>query len=445
MRNILENMELSKINKIHFIGIGGIGISAIARMMILDGKNVSGSDASLSIVTEELRKIGAEIFMGHSGDNIKDVDFVVYTTAIAKDNPELQKAINLNIPTYSYPQMLGFVSAGKFTIAVSGTHGKTTTTAMIAKILMDANLDPTVIVGSLLKDEKSNLVIGKSKYFVVEACEYRRAFLNLIPRIIVITNIEEDHLDYYKDISDIQRAFSEFISKLEKEDLLVCNIDDDNLRAIIKLAKCKIVDYSSQLVIDLKLKVPGRHNLENAKAALAVARHIGVDDESARHSLENFSGTWRRFEYKGQTNEGALIYDDYAHHPTEIKATLKGAREFFGDKKIFCVFQPHLFSRTRFLLEEFSKSFSDADTVLIADIYASRETDDGQIHSRDLAKKISQFSKNVIYLESFEKIGDYLKSNIKSGDVIITMGAGDIYQVTQFLELSTVFDKRLTS
>ena len=436
MRNILENMELSKINKIHFIGIGGIGISAIARMMILDGKNVSGSDASLSIVTEELRKIGAEIFMGHSGDNIKDVDFVVYTTAIAKDNPELQKAINLNIPTYSYPQMLGFVSAGKFTIAVSGTHGKTTTTAMIAKILMDANLDPTVIVGSLLKDEKSNLVIGKSKYFVVEACEYRRAFLNLIPRIIVITNIEEDHLDYYKDISDIQRAFSEFISKLENEDFLVCNIDDDNLRAIIKLAKCKIIDYSSQLVIDLKLKVPGRHNLENAKAALAVARHIGVDDESARHSLENFSGTWRRFEYKGQTNEGALIYDDYAHHPTEIKATLKGAREFFGDKKIFCVFQPHLFSRTRFLLEEFSKSFSDADTVLIADIYASRETDDGQIHSRDLAKKISQFSKNVIYLESFEKIGDYLKSNIKSGDVIITMGAGDIHQVTQFLKLN---------
>lgn len=432
-----KNMELSKINKIHFIGIGGIGISAIARMMILDGKKVSGSDASLSIVTEELKKIGAEIFVGHSGDNIRDVDLVVYTTAIAKDNPELQRAIILNIPMYSYPQMLGLISADKFTIAVSGTHGKTTTTAMIARILVDAKLDPTVIVGSLLKDEKSNLVVGKSEYFVVEACEYRRAFLNLNPKIIAITNIEEDHLDYYEDLRDIQMAFSEFVSKLGEEDVLVCNPNDDNLKIIVGLAKCKIVDYSKQFLDGLRLMVPGRHNLENAKAALAVAKYIGVDEEIARHSLKNFSGTWRRFEYKGKTENGVLVYDDYAHHPTEIKATLKGAREFFGDRKIFCVFQPHLFSRTRFLLEEFSKSFNDADIVLLADIYASRETDDRRVHSKDLAEKINQFSENAVYLGSFDKIRDYLNKNMKSGDVIITMGAGDIYRITEDLRLKT--------
>ncbi len=423
----LDNNFLENIRSIHFIGVGGIGVSAIARMMLAEGKRVSGSDASDSLVMRELKKLGVAIYERHSASNLAlDTDLVVYTTAIAENNSELKKAKEFEIPIMTYPEMLGLVSGGKYTVAISGTHGKTTTTAMVAKILIDAKFSPTVIVGSLLKKEKSNFVAGKSDLFICEACEYRRAFLNLAPRILVITNIEEDHLDYYKDLPDIQSAFSELAGKLRKDDFLVCNSGDKNLKLITGKTRAKIIDYS-KMSANFKLKIPGAHNAENARAALAVADILGVKKREAIKALEGFSGVWRRFEYKGRTKSGVLIYDDYAHHPTEIRAALKGARGKFKNKKIFCVFQPHLYSRTKSLFADFAKSFNDADAVIIADIYAAREKDSGEIHSRDLVAKMNH--PDARHIKSFSNIKNFLKKNAKKGDVIITMGAGDIFKI----------------
>jgi len=459
---MLDNNFLKSIRKVHFIGIGGIGVSAIARMMLMEGKQVSGSDMSDSLITRELKKItplngiGAKIYKGHSAPNLAwGTDLVVYTTAIAKDNPELKQAKKMKIPTMTYSQMLGLVSRDKYTIAVAGTHGKTTTTAMIAKILIDAKLNPSVIVGSLLKKEKSNFIAGKSELFVCEACEYNRAFLDLTPKNLVITNIEEDHLDYYKDLRDIQNAFSELAGKLGEDDHLICNLNDKNLKPIIKKTKARIIDYSKLCLASGELKIPGAHNIENGKAALGVAKILKIKKGVATKSLGNFSGVWRRFEYKGRSGNGVLIYDDYAHHPTEVKAMLKGARDFFdnqpevlfparakrrgkvfGNKtsglislncKIFCVFQPHLYSRTKFLMDDFGKSFGDADEVVIADIYAAREKNDKKVHAKDLVEKIR--NTNARHIKSFGEIKKFLKKNTKKGDAIITMGAGDIFKV----------------
>lgn len=439
----MDNNFLKRIKKVHFIGIGGIGVSAIARMMLMKGKKVSGSDHSFSIITDELKKLGAKISKGHKAQNVRHsmsnkMDLLVYTMAIPKNNPELRKAKKLKIPTLSYPEILGLISKDKYTIAVSGCHGKTTTTAMIGKIFREAKLEPTVIVGSLFKDSKSNFVAGKSKYLICEACEYKKAFLQLNPRIIVITNIDNDHLDYYKNLRNIQNAFSEFVAELGKAGFLICNKKDKNLKPVIKKAKCKIIDYS-KIKPNIKLKIPGIHNLENAKAALAVAEILKIKKERAIKSLKNFSGTWRRFEYKGRTKKGVLIYDDYAHHPTEIRATLKTAKNIQYTKykilntKLWCVFQPHLFSRTRLLLNDFAKSFNNADFVIIADIYAAREKNDKKIHAKDLVEKIKKYNKNVSYIKKFNEIEKFLKKNTKKGDIIITIGAGDIFKVGENL------------
>ena len=440
----MKNVDLSKIKKAHFGGVGGIGVSAIARMMLVEGKIVSGSDVSDSAIIDELRKLGAKIFIGHSADNVADdVDLLVYTPAVTTDNPELKKAAELGIPTLSYPEMLGLISKDKHTIAVSGAHGKTTTTAMIAKILVDAGLDPTVIVGSLLKDSNpptlgatarrgSNFVAGKSEYFAVEACEYKKSFLNLNPKIIVITNIDNDHLDYYGNLENIKKAFGEFAAKLPKEGYLVCDQNDENLKDIIKEAKFKIIDYT-KVNNNFSLKIPGEHNIKNAQAAMAVAEILGVDSKKSENSLESFEGTWRRFEFKGETKNGVLVYDDYGHHPTEIKATLKGAREFFGGKKIWCVFQPHLYSRTKLLLKDFGKSFGDADKIILAYIYAAREPKDEGINSKILAEEITKNGGKARYMESFDKIIGFLIENAKKGDVIITIGAGDVFKIGEDL------------
>ena len=427
--NGMNNLDLSKVNLIYFIGIGGIGISAIARMMLLEGKKVAGSDSSQSEVTEELSKIGAEIFIGQKAENLKEgIDLVVYTIAITPENLEFVKAKELGIKMVSYPEMLGIISADKYTIAVSGTHGKTTTTAMIAKVMIDAGLDPTVIVGSLLKDHKSNFIAGKSKYFVVEACEYRRSFLNLSPKILVINNIDNDHLDYYKDIADIQSAFKELAMKIPEDGCLVCNVSDELLKPIIESVKCKVIDYVSGFE-KLNLKVPGNHNQSNANVAIKVLEILGIEKEKTIKSLEDFSGTWRRFEYKGETKNGALIYDDYGHHPTEIEATLLGAKEMFPDKNIVAIFQPHLFSRTKILAEQFGKCFKNVSEVILAPIYAAREVDDGSYNSEMLAKEIEKNGEKVSVLKTFENIVSYLSTLDKPNTVFITIGAGDIYKV----------------
>lgn len=424
-------LDFKDISKAHFIGIGGIGISAIARMMNLEGKHVSGSDRDESEVTAELEKLGISVAIGQKAENIDPkTDLVVYSVAVPDDNPELMRAKELGIPRITYPQALSILSKDKFTIAVSGTHGKTTTTAMIAKVMMDAGLDPTVIVGSFLKDHKSNFVAGKSKYLVVEACEYRRSFLNLHPSILVVTNIDDDHLDYYKDINDIASAFAELASQIKPDGFLVCNKEYPHIEAVLKRAKCTVEDYELFGDWNLKLKIPGRHNLENAAAVLAVADILGISRAAAKKSLEDFSGTWRRFEHRGTMKNGVEVYDDYGHHPTEVKATLEGAREFFGTKEITVVFQPHLYSRTKQHLHAFGLSFAAADHVIVAPIYPAREPFDPEISSEMVAEEACKAGVDAMALPSFTAIEERLKNALTdSNQVLITMGAGEANKI----------------
>ena len=406
------DLDLSKIKKVFFVGIGGIGISAIARMLYLEDKEVSGSDMSENALTHELSEFGIKITIGQGFDLIpKDVDLIVYTIAIPHYDPKLFEQIkNSGIPYKSYPQMLGLVTANKNTIAISGTHGKTTTTAMIGKILMDAKLDPSIIVGSLLKESKSNLIVGKSDLFVVEACEYERSFLNLKPKILVITNIEPDHLDYYKDLDDIKTAFKQLAAQSEKV----------------------ISDYTEYLDKVPKLTVPGIHNRMDAAAAYAVAEFLHIPEEIIKKSLAEFSGTWRRLEKKGITKEGVIIYDDYAHHPTEIQASLQALRELYpkDSKRITVLFQPHLYSRTKALFDDFAKSFKLADQVLLLPIYFAREDKDESISSEKLAEAITLAGDKAQAFASFELAENYAKAlNLGEKDVFVTMGAGEAYKV----------------
>lgn len=438
----MKDFDLSKINNVHFIGIGGIGISAIARMMLHNGKIVTGQDMQEGEVINELRKVGANITIGQSYDNIPEgADLIVYTIAIDNYDPELAKKIKeqTKIPVRSYPQMLDIISRDKYTIAVSGTHGKTTTTAMIAQILRGVDYDPTVIVGSLLVGEKSNFIAGKSKYLVVEACEYRRSFLNINPKILVITNIDNDHLDYYKDIEDIKSAFHEMAMKVPSDGFVICNRDDVHISDVVKGINAKIINWSDFFDENLKLKIPGIHNKKDAAAAIATTDILGILRSDSDKYLREFPGTWKRFEFRGALSQGSLLYDDYAHHPTEIKATLEGFRELYPKNngwKIMVVFQPHLFSRTKLLLPDFAKSFNDADEVLLLPIYYAREIDDGSISSEILAIEINKHTNNAKSFTSFEELEKYLKvqlPNMESKDIIVTMGAGEASKVMDFL------------
>lgn len=430
-----ENFDITKYKKVHFIGIGGIGVSAVARMMLHEGKEVSGSDRSESEITQMLEQIGISVCYGQRAENISaGTDLVVYTVAITEDNSELMQARKLGIDLLTYPEFLGVLSKGKFTIAVSGTHGKTTTTAMLAKILIDAGLDPTVIVGSLVKDEngnRTNFIPGKSNYLVIEACEYRRSFLNYYPQILVITNIDNDHLDYYKDVADIQSAFHELAERIPEDGFIVTDKNNSMVSPVLQGVGAKVVNYSLHNNLPIALKVPGAHNKKNAAAAFAVATTLGVDPKVAQISLESFTGTWRRFEYKGETKNGARVYDDYGHHPTEIKATLQGARELYPRERLIVAFQPHLYSRTKLLFDDFATAFELADEVVLAPIYAAREVDDGTVSSEILAKKITEHGAYAQSFPTMEEVGNYLSGKSKKGDVIVVMGAGDIYKVAE--------------
>ena len=435
-------LDLQKIKNVHFIGIGGIGISAVARMMLHDGKVVTGQDMQDGQVVEELIKAGIEVKIGQSYDNIpEDTDLIVYTIAIDTYDKDLADKIKsqTKIRVRSYPQMLDIISRDKYTIAVSGTHGKTTTTAMIAQVLCDNGNDPTVIVGSLLVGSKSNFIAGKSEYFVVEACEYRRSFLNINPKVLVITNIDNDHLDYYKDIEDIKSAFHEMAMKLPSDGFLVCDPDDKNIADVIKDINAKVVNYKEFFNENLKLKVPGIHNRKNAAASIAVVSNMGISKNDGEKYLANFPGTWRRFEFKGQLKNGMFVYDDYAHHPTEIIATLEGFRELYPKKegwKIHVIFQPHLFSRTKLLLNEFSESFKDADEVILLPIYYAREVDDGSISSEILADKINKHTKNAKAFSDFDEAEKYSKIELmymSDKDIIVTMGAGEAFKIADSL------------
>ncbi|MBI2097868.1 MAG: UDP-N-acetylmuramate--L-alanine ligase [Candidatus Vogelbacteria bacterium] len=404
-------LDLSKVNKVHFIGIGGIGISAIARLFLQSGKQVTGSDQTLdSPVIAELKKRDAKIYHGQRARQVpRQVDLVIYSFAISEDNPERRAATRRGLPLLSYPAALGLLSQGKFTIAVAGTHGKTTTAAMLGTICRAAKLDPTVIVGSLMKAGKTNLWIGRSDYFIVEACEYRRSFLHLSPRILVITNIDNDHLDYYRDLADIQSAFAALAAKVPRGGKVITE------------------KKYGQIKLPIRLLLSGRHNQRNAQAAIAAAKAVGVSERLARQALSKFRGTWRRFEAKGRTRRGALIYDDYAHHPTEIRATVQAARERFPKERLVLAFQPHLYSRTKLLFSDLAESLAAADEVLLLPIYAARERPDSAINSRLLAAAVSQAGTPTRYFGTFQTAEKYLNQQLSRGDLLLTLGAGDIF------------------
>ncbi len=417
----MRSMKLSEYKNVHCIGIGGIGLSALARYCHTQGATVTGSDGSDSRITHDLRKEGMTVYLGHNSAHLSlDTDLVIYTIAVADSNPELAVAKAKGITRMSYPEALGLLTQEYTTIAVCGTHGKTTTTAMVASMLKACGISPTVIVGSLLSDKGTNFIQGDSEYLVVEACEYRRSFLNLKPTHCIVTNIDEDHLDYFKDLDDIKSAFQSFVDKLPEQGSLITH-SDVALSTIAKKIDADAIDKDG-----IELSVLGEHNKRNAQLVVALAQSLALSDVLALEGLKAFSGTWRRLEYRG-TQKGAILYDDYGHHPNEIRASLEALRERYisGKFKLIVVFQPHLYSRTKLLLDDFSESFSLADTICILPIYASREEDDGTISSHDLVEK----THNAIAMETFEEVKKYLDKNAHSGSVVLTIGAGDVYRL----------------
>lgn len=441
---------------IHFIGIGGISMSGLAEILLKEGFTISGSDAKKSPLTSQLEKKNARIFYGQKATNIIDgINCVVYTAAISRDNPELIEAVARKIPMLTRAELLGQLMKNyKNSIAVSGTHGKTTTTSMISHILLEGELDPTISVGGILKAIGGNIRVGSSDTFITEACEYTNSFLNFFPKISVILNIEEDHLDFFKDLEDIRHSFNQFAKLLPPEGTLVINGDIEGIEEITRGLDCNIIVYGScsrysysatNIIYDEKgrvsfdllrkgcpgehivLSVTGEHNVSNALASIAVAELLGVTAEVLQQGLLSYSGTDRRFEYKGNLN-GTIIVDDYAHHPTEITATLKAASHY-PHKELWCVFQPHTYTRTKAFFHEFAEALSHADHVILADIYAARETDTLGVSSKELAQKITQLGTDSYYFSNFAEIESFIRKNCTTGDLLITMGAGDVVNI----------------
>ena len=445
---------------IYFIGIGGISMSGLAEILLEKGFTVSGSDAKESSLTQALCAKGAQIHYGQKADNInRDIDLVVYTSAIHPDNPEFAAMQRMGIPSLTRAELLGQMMKNyEFPVAVSGTHGKTTTTSMISEILLAADMDPTLSVGGILKAIGGNIRIGKSGYFVTEACEYTNSFLSFFPKTGIILNIEEDHLDFFKDIDDIRHSFHLFARLLPSDGALIINGEIPRIDTVLEGLACRIITYGSSDAFDyhpehisydengcarfllkkkdgfqeeIALGVPGEHNIYNALAAIALADLFSVDFAVVKSALAHFRGTDRRFEYKGTLN-GTVIIDDYAHHPTEITATLKAAANY-PHKALWCVFQPHTFTRTKAFMKEFARALSLADHIVLADIYPARETDDLGISSKTLLKEIEPFGKDCHYFSSFQEIEKFLKENCAPNDLLITMGAGDVVNIGENL------------
>ena len=425
--------------QIHFIGIGGIGISALAYLALNEGKNVTGSDIADSALIDDLRKNGASIHIGHDGRNLpENTELVIFSEAIdQKTNTEYLKAKSMGLPLLSYFQALGELSKTKKTIAVIGTHGKTTTTAMLGLALIRAGLDPTVIVGSKLKEfSYKNIYIGKGDLLVVEACEYRRSFLHLDLFGAILLNCEAEHLDYYKDEQDYINAYTELIEKIPANGFLVANMEDKNVRQIADRGTCKIVpvwmkDWKS---LNFNLQVIGDFNQLNALHAYKSAEVLGADLAQTQKALEGFRGTWRRMELKGKF-KNALLIDDYGHHPTEIKLTLKAIKQKYPKKRLVCVFQPHQYSRTHLMLDDFKNAFQSADKIIISDIYAARdsEMDMAKINSKKLADIIRKNHVDVTWGKDLSHTYNLLEDKVEEGDVVVTMGAGDISDLAEKL------------
>lgn len=445
---------------IHFIGIGGISMSGLAEILLKEGFTVSGSDTKESPLTKKLESEGAHIAYGQCAENITPgIGCVVYTAAINRSNPELIEAVAQKIPMLTRAELLGQLMKNYDTpIAVSGTHGKTTTTSMISHILLEADMDPTISVGGILKAIGGNIRVGSSGTFITEACEYTNSFLHFFPKISVILNIEEDHLDFFKDLEDIRHSFHQFAALLPDDGTLVINGDIKDYPEIYRGLSCNVVTYGSSSDFDYSadnitydanghvsfdlilhgektdhicLSVTGDHNVSNALSAIAVADLLDIPMAVTKKGLLSFTGTDRRFEYKGEFN-GVTVVDDYAHHPTEIEATLKAAQHS-PHNSVWCVFQPHTYTRTKAFFHEFAEALSHADHLVLADIYAARETDTLGISSADLAKETAKLGTDTHYYPSFEEIEAFLKENCHPGDLLITMGAGDVVTVGEDL------------
>ncbi len=446
---------------IYFMGIGGISMSGLAEILLKEGFCVSGSDSKSSSLTQMLEGKGVKIFYGQRAQNItSDLDCVVYTSAIHPDNPEFIAAKELNIPLLSRAQLLGQIMKNYDTaIAVSGTHGKTTTTSMISEILLHADTDPTLSIGGILKTIGGNIRVGESGYFVTEACEYTNSFLSFFPTIGIILNIEEDHMDFFKDIEEIRDSFRRFALLLPSDGTLIINKEIKDCDEITAELSCKVITYGMTPDCDyyaadisydefgranftvhskvngealhLHLGVPGMHNVSNALSAIALSDTLSIDRKLAAEALHNFEGTDRRFEYKG-TVGGVTVIDDYAHHPTEIAATLDAAQNY-PHKDIWCVFQPHTYSRTKAFLHDFAKVLTKADHVILADIYAARETDTLGISSENLKEAIEQTGHSCEHFSTFDEIENFLLENCTPGDMLITMGAGDVHKIGENL------------
>lgn len=457
---LMYRIDFHKPIHIHFIGIGGISMSGLAEILLEEGFTVSGSDTRESALTKKLESRGAQIMYGQKAENIApNIDCVVYTAAINRANPELIEAVAQKIPMLTRAELLGQLMKNyKTPIAVSGTHGKTTTTSMISHILLAGDMDPTISVGGILKAIGGNIRVGTSDTFITEACEYTNSFLHFFPKISVILNIEEDHLDFFKDLEDIRSSFRKFAELLPADGTLIINSDIDNYQEICEGLNCNVITYGSAPGSDysadhvtyddyghasfellkrdghtehITLSVTGDHNVSNALSAIAVADLLGIPMDITKKGLVSFCGTDRRFEYKGEFN-GVTIVDDYAHHPTEIAATLKAARHY-PHEKLWCVFQPHTYTRTKAFFHEFAEALSHTDHLILADIYAARETDTLGISSADLAEEVKALGTDTHYFPSFDEIETFLKANCKAGDLLITMGAGDIVTVGEDL------------
>lgn len=453
------NINNHKYEQIHFIGIGGISMSSLAEILLSKGFKVSGTDSKVSSIVSRLEQLGAEIYIGHDKNNIKGSDLIIYTDAISKDNEELVAALNSGVTVTDRATFLGAIMKNyNYSIAVSGTHGKTSTTSMLASITNHGTLDPTVLLGGQLDEIGGNVRLGSNDYIVTEACEYKGNILKYYPTMAIISNIDEDHLDYFRDINHILETFIGYAKNLKMDNCLVLNVDDENCMKLVPHTKAKIItfgvnkdcDYKAENIsftqdghsiytLNIKgqgkwpinLKVTGLHNIYNSLAAIVAAHYHGVPMELITKFISSYEGVHRRLELKGYA-EGIKIIDDYAHHPTEIQVTLKALRAS-NKGNIYCIFQPHTFTRTKILLNKFATAFHDADKVIIADIYAAREPDNGEIHSKDLTKAISDSGSDAIYLSSFEEIESYLLKVATPKDVIVTMGAGNVYIIGESL------------
>ena len=456
----MYQIDFHKPLHIHFIGIGGISMSGLAEILLEENFRISGSDAKASPLTRTLEERGAVIYYGQRASNIKDdVDVVVYTAAIHPDNPEFACAREKGLPMLTRAELLGQIMRNYDTpIAISGTHGKTTTTSMISQILLAAKKDPTITVGGILKAINGNLRVGKSDVFISEACEYTNSFLNFRPKYSIILNIEAEHLDFFKDIHDIRNSFHLFAKNTKENGAIIINGEIENYQEIVEGLAPQVITYGmsdacdfypaditfnekacanftamyhGEKVMDVALNVPGLHNVSNALAAIALALDLKISKEDILAGLSAFGGADRRFQYKGCV-DGVTVIDDYAHHPTEIEATLHAAKNY-PHKKIWCVFQPHTYTRTKALLPEFAKALSLADHVVLADIYAARETDNLGISSANLQELISEIGTPCEYFPTFDEIENFLLENCTQGDLLITMGAGDVVNIGEQL------------